>query len=140
MELKEYSIIRRFREVSDIEVQTNMGSMPIEDYREIVASQSGFDSYDEMYHQGYRIGNSYDKDRVFYIVKIGRNRFVEVLCVTDYVHQEQTAYMMRNCIFGITKEGDRFFYHDILSLEQEKSLTNMVIEAYNKEFQYKPLS
>ena len=25
------------------EVQTNMGSMPIEDYREIVASQSGFD-------------------------------------------------------------------------------------------------
>ncbi|WP_243098960.1 N-6 DNA methylase [Clostridium sp. AF22-10] len=44
------------------EVQTNMGSMPIEDYREIVASQSGFDSYDEMYHQGYRIGNGYDKE------------------------------------------------------------------------------
>ena len=43
------------------EVQTNMGSMPIEDYREIAASQSGFDSYDEMYHQGYRIGNGYDK-------------------------------------------------------------------------------
>ena len=44
------------------EVQTNMSSMPIEDYREIVASQSGFDSYDEMYHQGYRIGNGYDKE------------------------------------------------------------------------------
>lgn len=44
------------------EVQTNIGSMPIEDYREIVASQSGFDSYDEMYHQGYRIGNGYDKE------------------------------------------------------------------------------
>ena len=44
------------------EVQTNMGSMPIEDYREIVASQSGFDSYDEMYKQGYRIGNGYDKE------------------------------------------------------------------------------
>lgn len=44
------------------EVQTNMGSMPIEDYREIAASQSGFDSYDEMYHQGYRIGNGYDKE------------------------------------------------------------------------------
>lgn len=44
------------------EVQTNMGSMPIEDYREIVASQSGFDSYEEMYHQGYRIGNGYDKE------------------------------------------------------------------------------
>ena len=44
------------------EVQTNMGSVPIEDYREIVASQSGFDSYDEMYKQGYRIGNGYDKE------------------------------------------------------------------------------
>ena len=44
------------------EVQTNMGSMPIEDYREIVASQSGFDSYDEMHRQGYRIGNGYDKE------------------------------------------------------------------------------
>ena len=44
------------------EVQTNMGNMPIEDYREIVASQSGFDSYGEMYHQGYRIGNGYDKE------------------------------------------------------------------------------
>lgn len=77
MELKEYSILRRVRDVpgiptqtlkvpdleksSVIEVQTNMGSMPIEDYREIVASQSGFDSYDEMCHQGYRIGNVYDK-------------------------------------------------------------------------------
>lgn len=107
MELKEYSIIRRVRDVPGILTQTS--KVP-------------------------------DFDRVFYIVKIGRNRFVEVLCVTDYVHQEQTAYMMRNCIFGITKEGDRFFYHDILSLEQEKILTNMVIETYNKEFQYKPLS
>lgn len=77
MESKEYSIIHRVRDIpnipvqiskvsdleksSVIEVQTNMGGMPIEDYREIVASQSGFDSYDEMYHQGYRIGNGYDK-------------------------------------------------------------------------------
>lgn len=44
------------------EVQTNMGSMPIEDYREIVASQSGFNSYDEMHRQGYRIGSGYDKE------------------------------------------------------------------------------
>ena len=44
------------------EVQTNTGSMPIEDYQEIVASQAGFDSYYEMYHHGYRIGNGYDKE------------------------------------------------------------------------------
>ena len=56
------SLISKAEKSSVIEVQTNMGSMPIEDYREIVASQSGFDSYDEMYHQGYRIGNGYDKE------------------------------------------------------------------------------
>ena len=56
------SLISEAEKSSVIEVQTNMGSMPIEDYREIVASQSGFDSYDEMYHQGYRIGNGYDKE------------------------------------------------------------------------------
>lgn len=29
-------------------VATNIGNIPIEDYREIVATQNGFDSYDEM--------------------------------------------------------------------------------------------
>ena len=43
-------------------VATNIGKVPIEDYREIVASQHGFDSYDEMYREGYRIGNGYDKE------------------------------------------------------------------------------
>ena len=56
------SLISEAEKSSVTEVQTNMGSMPIEDYREIVASQSGFDSYDEMYHQGFRIGNGYDKE------------------------------------------------------------------------------
>lgn len=56
------SLVSEAEKSSVTEVQTNMGSMPIEDYREIVASQSGFDSYDEMYHQGYRIGNGYDKE------------------------------------------------------------------------------
>ena len=36
--------------------------MPIEDYREIVATQNGFDSYEEMYNEGVRIGNGYDKE------------------------------------------------------------------------------
>ena len=43
-------------------VSTNIGNVPIEDYREIVAMQNGFDSYDEMYQQGIRIGNGYDKE------------------------------------------------------------------------------
>ena len=43
-------------------VATNIGKVPIEDYREIVAVQNGFDSYDEMYNEGIRIGNGYDKE------------------------------------------------------------------------------
>lgn len=43
-------------------VATNIGNVPIEDYREIVASQNGFDSYEEMYNEGIRIGNGYDKE------------------------------------------------------------------------------
>ena len=43
-------------------VATNIGKVPIEDYREIVAAQNGFDSYDEMYNEGIRIGNGYDKE------------------------------------------------------------------------------
>ena len=31
-------------------VATNIGNVPIEDYREIVATQNGFDSYEEMYN------------------------------------------------------------------------------------------
>ena len=42
-------------------VATNIGNVPIEDYREIVATQKGFDSYAEMYNEGVRIGNGYDK-------------------------------------------------------------------------------
>ena len=44
------------------EVQTNMGSMPIENYREIQATQNGFDNYEDMYNQGYRLGDGYDKE------------------------------------------------------------------------------
>ena len=43
-------------------VATNIGKVPIEDYREFVAVQNGFDSYDEMYNEGIRIGNGYDKE------------------------------------------------------------------------------
>ena len=43
-------------------VATNIGNVPIEDYREIVANQNAFDSYEEMYNEGVRIGNGYDKE------------------------------------------------------------------------------
>jgi N12 class adenine-specific DNA methylase/adenine-specific DNA methylase len=45
----------------EILVETNIGKVPIEDYREIVAIQHGFDSYDDLLRQGFHIGNGYDK-------------------------------------------------------------------------------
>lgn len=41
-------------------VKTNIGEMPIEDYRDIKARQFGFDDYDDMYSQGFRFGDKYD--------------------------------------------------------------------------------
>lgn len=36
-------------------VKTNIGEMPIEDYRDIKAIQYGFKDYADMYEQGYRL-------------------------------------------------------------------------------------
>lgn len=41
-------------------VETNIGTMPVQDYREIVAIQNGFDSYEDMRKQGYRLGDGFD--------------------------------------------------------------------------------
>jgi len=37
-------------------VETNIGRIPLEDYREIRAMQYGFDSYEDMLKEGYCIG------------------------------------------------------------------------------------
>lgn len=42
-------------EINKRTVKTNIGTMPIEDYLEIQAIQSGFDSYEDMKKQGYSI-------------------------------------------------------------------------------------
>lgn len=84
-------------------------------------------------------------DRVYYTVKIGRNRFVDVMCVTDYIEHNQYAYVMDtgygSTVYGFINAGEEQYYcDDVLPESQEKFLIDMVIEAYNKEFQYKPLS
>ena len=43
-------------------IETNIGHVPVEDYREIIAMQSGFDSYEDMYRQGVRLGDGLDKE------------------------------------------------------------------------------
>lgn len=43
-------------------VMTNIGTMPLVDYREIIAQQYGFESYEAFYNEGYRLKKGYDKD------------------------------------------------------------------------------
>lgn len=38
------------------EVKTNIGTMPIEDYHDIMAFQYGFNSYEDMRTQGFSLG------------------------------------------------------------------------------------
>lgn len=45
------------------EIKTNMGTMPIEDYREVLASRSGFGSYDEIFDDYLCFSNGDDKER-----------------------------------------------------------------------------
>ena len=47
------------------EIKTNMGSIPIEDYLEIMALQYGFESYENMKSEGYIIEISeYNRDKI----------------------------------------------------------------------------
>lgn len=84
-------------------------------------------------------------DRVFYIVKIERNRFVDVMCVTDYIEHNQYAYVIDtsygSTVYEFINAGEEQYYcDDVLSESQERFLIDMIIKAYNKEFQYKPFS
>lgn len=43
-------------------VKTNIGMIPIQDFREIIAVQNGFDSYEDLRKQGYHLGRDYDSE------------------------------------------------------------------------------
>lgn len=63
-------------------VDTNIGNMPIEDYREIRAIQSGYDSYEEMYRDGVRLGGAMDKEPILDRAK----RYLDEFCNAEYGH------------------------------------------------------
>lgn len=44
----------------ELVVETNMGTMPLVDYREIKAQEHGFGSYKDFYAAGLRLGKGYD--------------------------------------------------------------------------------
>lgn len=66
-------------------VDTNIGNMPIEDYREIMAVQNGFDSYEDMYNQGVRLGDDYDKEPALHRAK----RLINEFCRAEYDHEAE---------------------------------------------------
>lgn len=43
-------------------VETNIGKIPLEEYRDIMAQQAGFDNYNDMRRQGFKLENKYDID------------------------------------------------------------------------------
>ena len=66
-------------------VDTNIGNMPVEDYRDIQAVQNGFDSYEDMYNQGVRLGDEYDKEPAMHRAK----RLINEFCVSEYGHEAE---------------------------------------------------
>ena len=73
-------------------VATNIGKVPIEEYREIVAFQNGFDSYDEMYNEGIRIGNGYDKEPEPIVPACEKKKVASVSAFCEkYKEQESNA-------------------------------------------------
>ncbi|NCC64610.1 MAG: helicase, partial [Spirochaetia bacterium] len=66
-------------------VETNIGNMPVEDYREIQAVQNGFDSYEDMYNQGVRLGDEYDKEPAMHRAR----RLINEFCVSEYEHEAE---------------------------------------------------
>ena len=66
-------------------VDTNIGNMPVEDYREIMASQNGFDSYEDMFNQGVRLGGELDKEPPMHRAK----RLINEFCVSEYGHETE---------------------------------------------------
>ena len=60
-ELTNRAMELEMQNVREQSVKTNIGTIPVEDYREIVAPQNGFDSYEDMKSQGISIDGGADK-------------------------------------------------------------------------------
>lgn len=80
-------------------------------------------------------------DQMYYTFKIGDNKFVDILCITDHIHNVQLAEVVTteddNSVYGIMDGKYRIYLEEILSSDLEDTLKNMAINAYNSEYQYK---
>lgn len=80
-------------------------------------------------------------DQMYYTFEIKDNKFVDVLCVTDHIHNIQFAEVVTtdddNSVYGITDGKYRVYLEEVLPSDLEAILKNMTINAYNSEYQYK---
>ena len=49
-----------YKEVYGMEIKTNIGSIPVEDYLDIQAMQLGFDDYEDLRANGFEIDGFWD--------------------------------------------------------------------------------
>ena len=80
-------------------------------------------------------------DQMYYTFKIGDNKFVDVLCVTDHIHGNQCAETVviehDKSVYSIVDEKYRMYSKEVLSSDLKDTLKSMTINAYNSEFHYK---
>lgn len=130
-------------------IETNIGEIPIEDYREIVAVQNGFDSYEDMRKQGYRLGNGYDTDKENSQERNGDNMEFELRPATKtermYTYsQSQQITMQTGCIGHLRADmdtnGEGFFstwddHRQDLKTQEFKDEFDSVINALREDGQ-----
>ena len=80
-------------------------------------------------------------DQMYYTFEIGDNKFIDVLCVTDHIHNVQLAEVVTteddNFVYGIVDGKYRMYLEEVLPSDLEATLKDMTVNAYNSEFQYK---
>lgn len=80
-------------------------------------------------------------DQMYYTFEIKDNKFVDILCVTDHIHNAQFAETVviehDKSVYSIVDKKYRMYSEEVLSSDLEDALKNMTINAYNSEFQYK---
>lgn len=80
-------------------------------------------------------------DQMYYTFEIKDNKFVDILCVTDHIHNVQFAETVviehDKSVYSIVDKKYRMYSEEVLSSDLEDALKNMTINAYNSEFQYK---
>ena len=92
-------------------VSTNVGTIPIEDYGEIMAVQNGFNSYEELRKQGYRLGDDYDTQDDTPHERKGETMDLEIRPATKaermYTYsQSQQISMQTGCIGHLRADMD----------------------------------